>query len=108
MTVLRLACLEMWEAKPLCGAWGAPSPHGCKFLPGHDGPCRCLCGNRKLSTSLPASFCGCCGQQTYREALWCAQCNKRGHLLPPRPGLDLWDRTWFAQFGQHCPHDVVS
>jgi hypothetical protein len=44
---LRLACPEVWPAATACHAWGAPSSHGCKLDPGHDGICRCLCGRQR-------------------------------------------------------------
>jgi hypothetical protein len=44
-------------------------------------------------------YCGCCGTREIGEAaLWCAPCGR--HVA--KDGA-LWDRTYFAQFGQPCP-----
>lgn len=106
MTELRMACPETWEAKKLCAAWGAPGAHGCGHDPGHSGPCKCPCGKVRLSTSLDAEYCGCCGAPPHRGSDWCAPCRSYGHLAPMVKGRDLWDRTWFARFGEPCPNEV--
>jgi hypothetical protein len=43
---LKLACPHVWPAATVCRAWGAPSSHGCKLDPSHDGIHVCPCGRR--------------------------------------------------------------
>lgn len=57
--------------------------------------------------------CGCCGC-CFPATEWCVAC--RGHVLPviAKTGnggstyLPFWDRTWTAQHGTSCPHQVGS
>ena len=59
---------------------------------------KCECGDPKSHSG----HCGCCGEPIpYGE--WCAVCME--HLLPEKPGLAPWDRTWFAQHGTDCPNE---
>lgn len=61
-------------------------------------------------------FCGCCGRDILdattpatEGGMWCPEC--AGHVLPGGTaifgcGPHPWDRTWFAQYGTDCPHQV--
>jgi hypothetical protein len=52
-------------------------------------------------------FCGCCGKAA--ESLhWCNACIEHIGPRETRSGraIDLWERTYFAQYGIPCPYQV--
>jgi hypothetical protein len=53
-------------------------------------------------------YCCCCGGKVRAFygyiSLWCNDC--RGHVLPAAAGLPTSERTFFAQHGKDCPHQV--
>jgi len=44
-------------------------------------------------------YCGCCGNETDADRLWCDRCE--GHVSDAF--VSIWDRTYFAQHGTDCP-----
>jgi hypothetical protein len=42
-------------------------------------------------------YCGCCGREA-DAGEWCSECKE--HINPRKT---LWDATYFAQHGIHCP-----
>lgn len=47
--------------------------------------------------------CGCCGREIGETQIWCADCDR--HIA--KHG-ELWDRTYWAQYGKACPFQTKS
>ena len=58
---------------------------------------KCECGSPVEHTD----HCGCCGVEITGDQ-WCLRCTE--HIGPSH--LAPWDRTYFGQYGVHCPFDL--